>query len=252
LLGCQCIYRSQRTRQLYQRHRYPGANLSAQSGLQNEHILDQDEIYDDGKGHFHIQFPATADGLYLLHFTTRGTSHDTFDRLETQRQVNVTVVPATLVQEGFVWLITGVYLLCLLIIINLLRFFALAHPKGSWLSSRDGEVAGSFSFQRAGRNPIQWYFQPNLLHSEQARMPEGLLFRFRHGNGIEVCPEGSGGGNWQTGDGRQLRPQFSEERELRYYPGRFANDDHIVATTYLIQATKTNRNTRSSAARCIA
>jgi len=228
---------------------YTGASLSAQSALQNAHTPGQDDIYDDGKGLFHIHFPVTTNGLYTLHFTTSGTFNDSFgDTLATQRQANVTIVPATPVQEGIAWLITIFYLLCLITILNILRFVALAHPKGSWLSNHDGEVGGSFSFQRSTRGPIQWYFKPNLLYSEQAKMPQGLLFRFRHGNGIEVRPEGVGGRNWQTGDGRALRTQFSEERELRYRPTSFAHDEDAIGATYLIQAT-TSRSTRNSVSR---
>jgi hypothetical protein len=219
-----------------QQQPYSAATVTAEANRAGSATSIPVTVVNDGNGRFQVLFPPSANGTYLVIFKTSGTFGDSHgDFGTTQRTVNLIIVPATLSQEIQAWAVTGFYLLCLLFIIYLLRFFIMPHPFGEWVCSQEGEIVGHFSFRRARRNPLQWFFQPNLLYSRQANMPRGLLFRFRRG-GIEVQPDGRAGADWQSSDGSRLSTQFREMRELRFRPGGDDDaDDALEPALYAIR-----------------
>ncbi len=224
---------------------YSKATVKASTVRSGASASSQAIVNNNDNGRFNLQFSATRSGPYILNLSTSGTFADTLgDFGTTQRNVYVNAVSATPFQEGLAWLITLIYIGVLVMLINIFRFVLSPHPFGGWIRSQDGNIAGSFSFKRARRSPYQWYFHPSLVYSRQVSMPPGLLFRFRHGKGIEVRPDGSSSAGWQTGDGGGLRQQFQEVRELRYYPrGRDEDDqDLLEASTYLVRPDITGKN----------
>lgn len=193
-------------------------------------------VVNDGGGLFHLQFPAEEEGDYSVAFRTSGTfdqSHGDFGG--SYSTVRLTLVPATWSQEVWAWFITLLYVLALGTLFMLLRFYVTPHPFGSWVSTREGETVGSFNFNRADRNVLQSFLHRDTMRSREARMPKGLLLRFKKGDGIEIKPDGSTGRDWQYSDGSDLRTDFHEVSELRFRPQTaYAEENAPEPTLYSI------------------
>ncbi len=177
------------------------------------------QVINDKNGNFHLPLVAPKNGHYKLLFHTSGSfaeSHGDFGTIE--RSIQLTSKPATWIQEAWAWLITLFYGLCILMTALLVRYYLLARPFGEVRLRQAGEAVGSIRFDRAHRNPLQGLLHPNILPSQAARIPEGLLFRFKRGAGIEVRPVGKKGMDWQQSDGSRLPSTFQEIHELRYMP----------------------------------
>src|SRR6266487_1065303 len=228
---------------------YSNAQVTAEAMRQGAKETIPVQVTDDGKGRFHLQFLTQQSGLYTITFHTSGSFKDSHGDFGTsQRSINVSVVPATLPQSLWALLITVLYLLILFCLGNLIRFFLMPHPFGGWTRSLGGEITRTYSFKQARRGLGQSFFQPNLVTSKQAAMPRGLIFRFRHGGGIEVRAEGRAGADWQYGNGGTVRQTFQEVREMRYRPvsERDDEEDGSEPATYLIKAEQKSGYTRSN------
>lgn len=213
---------------------YVGATVTAISNAAGSSNSIPVSVINDGNGRFHLLLPSATSGTYLLTFETSGStanSHGDFG--QTRQTIQITLISATLWQELHAWLLTIIYLLCLLFLFYLARWFVYPHPQGNWLRYHEGEIVENADFRRASRNPWQGFIHRDWLYSRQARMPAGVHFRFRHSGGIEARAEGSGSANWQWGDGSALPGNFREVRELRYSPHQDAdehNDDEESST----------------------
>lgn len=213
---------------------YNGATINATASQRGSNRSSSADIQMGNNGNFSLLLPVTTSGTYTVSFNTSGTFADTQgDFGTTQNTVNVTVVPSNLLQEVQAWLLTLIYFWCLICLLNLFRFFVMAHPFGGWIQNQDGEVVGRFAFNRSRRNPFQAYFRPNLVRSRQASLPEGLIFRFKRQGGIEVCPDGRAGAAWQRADGAHLRSKYEEVHELRYVPGGLEQEDEDIQGTIM-------------------
>jgi hypothetical protein len=184
-------------------------------------------IVNAGGGLFHIQFPASANGLYLVSFQTSGNFSDSHgDFGTTQRTIRLSIIPATVSQEIHAWLLTVLYLLALFFLIFLGRYIIWPHPSGEWIGSQGGDIVGRSNFARAKRNWLRAFFKPGLLYSREAKMPKGLRLHFRRGS-IEVQKEGSAGKNWQS----------VNSSEFIYHPYEDEDgDEETEPITFLLKA----------------
>lgn len=209
-----------------QQQPYQAAAVTASASDPVSHATIPVTVINDEGGHFHILFPSSTAGTYLLTFKTSGSFEDSHgDFGTTQNTVQVGVIPATAAQEARAWAYTAFYLLCLLFLCYLLRWMITPHPRGAWQRRHDGEMIDSFEFQRALRYPWQGFFHRDILTSRQARMPAGLRFRFQRGGGIQVRADGRESERWERGDGSAVSRDFREVGELRYQPEKTSDED---------------------------
>ncbi len=221
---------------------YTSATVQGHASLQGSNAAVPITVSNDGGGAFHVIFPASAPGAYVVTLDTQGAYKDTHGDFGTvTRTVTVTITQATLLQEIVAWLYTLAYLLMLAAIINLARTLVFtAAPYGTWerSSSRDGRTARAQSFSRTLRSPWNWFLHRDVLTSKQAMRTPGLTFRFRRGGLIEVKREGRAGERWASTSGR-LTDEYSAAKVLTYRPtggdaGTLDGDTDVV--TYTINA----------------
>jgi hypothetical protein len=219
---------------------YPGAQISSQAFLQNTTTAIPVTVSQNGLGNFTLQFIATKSGTYNynLVFSTSGSYKDSHgDFGPTIREANVTVIPATGPQVLQAYAVTIVYLLCLILLILLIRFSFTPAPYGEWERMQGGEVVGGFRFSRSHRGLWQSLISRNVVHSRQAGMPKGLLFRFQRGS-IDVCADERGSADWQTSDGGKIRSEYQHVRSLTFMPGGASDNDAEDISTYTIMTQK--------------
>lgn len=214
-------------------HPYSDATVTAVARMEGGPGTFPVTVINDGGGRFHLLLPAISDGTYILTFRTSGSfaeSHGDFGA--TGQTVQISLMPATLGEELHAWAFTLGYLLILLILLALLRWSMTPHPEGSWQRYHSGEEIQNVNFWPVLRNPWQGFFHRNWLSSQQARMPAGVLFRFRHGGGLEARAQGRGSANWRWSDGGKLPDTFREVRELFYRPESAPGDDEEEASRF--------------------
>lgn len=155
-------------------------------------------VVNDGGGAFHLLFPTGASGTYAVTLTTTGAfniSHG--DLTHVVRTVQATITPATQSQEIRAWILTGVYLLLLILLILVVR--ALSAPaKVGMLASTSGD--GGEEFARAKRGPLAALLHPNVVTSKQMGLDPGLRFRFHRGGRITVQGTGQRNNYLLNGD----------------------------------------------------
>lgn len=221
---------------------YSGATLTALAQRKGTPGTVPVAVITDGAGRFHLLLDAPADGTYLLTFRTSGSfaeSHGDFGM--TGQTVQVTLTPATLGEELHAWVFTLGYLALLLLLLGLLNWGITARPQGSWQRYRGGEEIQHSNFWPVARNPWRGFLHRNWLSSQQARMPAGVLFRFRHGGGLEARASGRGSGDWRWSDGRGLPEDFREVRELVYRPRGSEEDEEVSRFAFAVQSQASQR-----------
>jgi archaellin len=214
----------------WQEHSYAGAQISAIAYNDQQQSFPV-AVAQDGQGSFTLQFVAPASGHYRVVFTTSGSYKDSHgDFGQTVRDVNVTVTPPTAKQLGVALGITGLYVLLLIFLFFLGRFFVYTpKPFGEWIYDPGGENASGRRFTQAHRGLFQWFFRRNILTSQQAHMPSGLVLRFNWGKQIEACSDGSPRAkDWHFSDGRPLRQTFQRVRELAFTMGEGEDEEGIA------------------------
>jgi hypothetical protein len=172
---------------------YADATVSAVAVRQGTKTSIPVQVVNDGGGAFHLIFPTDASGTYAVTLTTTGAYNIAHgDLTHVARTVLVTVTPATQNQEIRAWVITGVYLLLLILLVLIFRALS-APPLNGMLVSTGGE--GGEEFARARRGPLFTLLHPTVVLSEQMGLDPGLRFRFHRGGRITV--QGSGGHNYR-------------------------------------------------------
>jgi archaellin len=217
----------------WQEHAYAGAQISAMAYNDQQQSFPV-TVNQDGQGAFTLQFVAPASGHYRVVFTTSGSYKDSHgDFGQTVRDVNVTVAPPTTRQLGIALFVTVLYILIVIFLFYLGKFLLTPRPFGEWIYDPGGENASGQRFNRAHRGPFQWFFRRNILTSQQAYMPSGLILRFSWGKQIEACSDGSPRAkDWHFSDGRPLRQTFQRVRELGFTMGEGEDGEGIAR--YLI------------------
>jgi hypothetical protein len=198
---------------------YTNATVTGEALREGSHDTIPVTVVNDGNGRFHVLFPTTVAGDYILTFKTSGSFADSHgDFGVTTRMVHIIVKPATILfQEFRAWGFTALYLFILYMIFLLFQFFFTPRPFGEWIQSEDGDVVARQPFDQASRSFFQWFFRRNILYSEQIGMDEGLAFRFNRGNSIEANGHGSGSNRWKL-NGHGASSVFEEVREVIYSP----------------------------------
>lgn len=131
-------------------------------------------------GAFTATFPAATSGVYTLTLDTQGSFQDSHGDLGVvTRPAQVTLVNATLAQEGRAWGITALYIAVLALLFLLARYWLSPRPFGRLVSS-DG---GGEEFARARRG-LYALWQPSIVRSQQMGLEPGLRFRFARGGRI--------------------------------------------------------------------
>ncbi|HEY1351778.1 MAG TPA: hypothetical protein VGF67_19325 [Ktedonobacteraceae bacterium] len=196
---------------------YPEASVTATATRVGTQTAIPVSITSSGAGTFQLQFPISTAGTYTITFRTSGSFQDTHgDFGVTLRTTQVTIQGAALFgQEVVAWLWTIGYLLLLYLIYRLARFSFASRPFGEWMQSEDGEIVARHAFRDSRRNPLRAFWQRNILRSEEAGLPPGLLFRFNRGASIETCLDRADQTFWQQG-GRDVGTRFIEVRDLTY------------------------------------
>jgi hypothetical protein len=189
-----------------------------------------------GEGKFLVQFKPPSDGQYSIALQTAGTYKDSYGEFgpPTTRIVDVTIKDASPDWITRAYLISFFYLVVFAFLILLILFWMTPSPRGEWVRNPSADSSSRRRFESAHRNPVQWFFQRNILRSSQAGMPPGLLLRFHWGGRIEVRPEDSPKGkNWKTNSHASLAPrQYQRVQQLVYAPGAQAGDE--VVDRYII------------------
>jgi len=214
---------------------YNNATITAMATYVGSNDIVPTTVVNDGNGSFHILFMPLTDGTYIVTFKTSGTFQDSHGDFGTaSRTVYLVIRHAMFTEEFLAWLVTSFYILCLVMLIYLFRFWITPRPSGEWVRSEDGEIVARHNFSQSRRNPIGRFFHRNILSSQGAGMPPGLQFRFLRSNSIQVRADGTRV-YWRRGDGGEVQTQFQEVLELIYDPGRYAEKDEGDApVTYLI------------------
>jgi hypothetical protein len=231
----------------WQEHPYAGAQIRAIAYNDQQQSFPV-TVIQDGQGSFTIQFVAPASGHYRIVFTTGGSYKDSHgDFGQTVRDVNVTVVPPTSRQLAIALGVTGFYIILLIFLIFLVKFWLTPKPFGEWIYDPGGENTSGQRFNRAHRGPFQWFFRRNILTSHQAYMPSGLILRFNWGKQIEACSDGSPRAkDWHFSDGRPLRQTFQRVRELGFTMGDGEDGEGVARYLILPGDRGSSRSTRGS------
>lgn len=216
---------------------YEGAQITAIAYNDQQQSIPV-TVIQNGQGSFTVQFLPPASGHYRLVFTTSGTYKDSHgDFGQTTRDVNVTVAPASLSQNGIALGMTVLYVLFLIFLIYLVKFELTPKPFGEWNAGSGGENAGGRKFNSAHRGPFQWFLHRNILTARQAGLPSGLLLRFRWGRQIEACSDGTPRAkDWRVSNGNPLPRSFQRVRDLSFATGE--SEDGESSVHYTIDAGK--------------
>lgn len=151
-------------------------------------------------GHFEVIFPAATNGAYALTLNTTGSFQDSHGAFGTQqRQVTLSVVPATQGQEIRAWLFTLMYLIILIFLSPIFYRWFLASRQGMWTMrgrSRTQTESGSFRRLLGRRSYWRRWFRPNTVTSNELWGYPGLVFVWRRFGSDEVRPQGRGANDW--------------------------------------------------------
>jgi hypothetical protein len=160
---------------------YSQATVSGSATAADTHANAKLTVTPGGDGAFTAIFPATRPGSYTLTLDTQGAFQDSHGDLGVvTRTARVTLVNATVAQEGRAWGITLLYLAMIAFLILLTRYWLSPHPFGRLVSSDGG---GGEEFARARRG-LTGLWQPSVVYSQQMGLEPGLRFRFARGGRI--------------------------------------------------------------------
>ncbi|HEX8732699.1 MAG TPA: hypothetical protein VF725_11645, partial [Ktedonobacterales bacterium] len=153
-------------------------------------------IASPGGAAFTTSFDTPAAGTYHLTLNTQGAFQDSHGDFGTvARTVQVSLVPATLGQEGVAWAITLLYLALLTLIFLLVRYALSQRPFGMLVASDGG---GGEEFARARRG-FGGLLQPSVVKSQAMGMGPGMRFIFRRGGRILAQGVGSDAREFRLG-----------------------------------------------------
>jgi VWA domain-containing protein len=164
-------------------------------------------VSNTGAGRFQVIFPAAVDGQYTLALKASGTyqdSHGAFGDAQ-QRQVTLSIVPATLGQEGRAWGVTGGYALLLIFLAPLVYRWFLPRRSGDWsYGGRTRGDSGTFYRHLMGRRQyLRRWFLPNEITSDEVWGIPGLLLVWHpwwsKGGQTEIRADGADSGFWKPG-----------------------------------------------------
>lgn len=175
---------------------YSQATVSGSASQGGSHASAPLNVTPAAGGAFTTEFTASAEGDYTLTLDTRGAFQDSHGDLGvTTRAARVTLVPATLAQEGRAWGITILYLAILGLLILLIRYWLSPRPFGRLIGSEGG---GGEEFARARRG-LSALWQPSVVYSQQMGLDPGLRFRFARGGRILARGVGAAARDYRLG-----------------------------------------------------
>jgi hypothetical protein len=180
---------------------YSAATVSGSASRAGAHASAPLSVTPQQGGAFSARFPAATSGAYTLTLDTQGAFQDSHgDFGVTTRAAQVTVVPATLTQEGVAFAITLLYLALLTLLGLLIRYWLSPRPFGRLVS---GDGGGGEEFARARRGA--WaLWQPSVVRSEHMGLGPGLRFLFGRGHRILVKGTGAGADDFRLGGERLM------------------------------------------------
>ncbi len=197
---------------------YAKATVTGTATQPGSHVTVPVQVINDGAGRFHVLFPSSANGTYLLTFLTTGSFADSHgDFGVTHATVNVTIVPATLSQETIAILYTLLYLALLALIILTIRYFTLPSPAGEYLIGvTDPPRPRRFNTRRSLWMRLR---QRNMLPSRPSFGKDGLqLLVWRRS--VSARRRGRNAENWFDSSGRPLTDRFRRVAGVQYLAGR--------------------------------
>lgn len=178
---------------------YANATVSGSAARSGQSGAAAASVSNTGAGHFQVIFPAVTDGAYALNLDTSGAYQDSHGAFgETRRQVTLSIVPATVAQEGRAWGVTGGYALLLVVLSPVAYRWFLPRRTGRWTlgGGRARGDSGSFYRQMGRRRYLRRWFKPNEITSSELWGFPGLLLVWRAWGRSEIRPDGAESAMW--------------------------------------------------------
>jgi hypothetical protein len=171
-------------------------------------------------GAFHVIFPSSAQGTYLISFQTAGSFKDSHgDFGPTTRHALLTFTPATWQQELRAWLWSLLYALELFVLLSFLRSRLLTNSANKGYYTIKGQGARTVALRQRS---LYWAIMGrNIIPSRRAEMGgTGMTMRVDSTGKVQVrrakWPWISGRDLWKDGRGNSLPASFATVDEVYY------------------------------------